>query len=169
MGRLRHDEDFGFLSDVTEEVIDLFGTSANLYRVFEASAENVTVRDPLYDEPSLPNTVQRKKYRIKIHWQDLNEAAGHYDTGMNFENTKTAFVALAHLVNVGIEKDVAGDYISEGDVVEINIGTHNVTYWDIVNTNKTGFSNNSHQYVGYNLQLKRNTNFDPTRYDGVVT
>ena len=169
MGRLRHDEDFGYLSDICEEVVDLFGTSAILYRVFEAAQENVAVRDPLYDEPSLPSTVQRKKYEIKVHWQDLSEEAGHFDTGMNFENTKTAFVTLSHLIAVGLERDIAGDFISEGDVLEINQGTHNVTHWDIVNTNKTGFANDSHQYVGYNLQLKRNTNFDPTRHDGVTS
>jgi len=168
MGRLRHDEDFGFLSSIATEVVDLFGTDATLYRFFEAPGENVAVRDPLYDEPGLPNTVQRKAFNIKLHWQDLVEAAGHFDTGMNFENSAVAFVSLDHLISVGVKKDTAGDFISEGDIIQINRGTHNVTYWNVVNTNKTGFANDSHQYVGYNIKLSRNTNFDASRDDGVV-
>lgn len=167
MGRLRHDEDFSFLSSIATEVVDLFGTEAILYRFTEAPTENTTVRDPLYDEPGFPHTVQRKAYNILLHWQDLVEGAGHFDTGMNFENSASAFVALDHLVSVGVKADGAGDFISEGDVIQVHRGKHTVTHWDVINTNKTGFANDSHQYVGYSLKLNKNTNFDPSRNDGV--
>ena len=167
MGRLRHDEDFQYLSCISTEVVDLFGTEAILYRFSDVPTENVNVRDPLYDEPGTPNTVQRKAFHIKVHWQDLKEDSLHHDHGMNFENTATAFISLDHLIAAGVGQDQVGDYLSEGDVIQINQGEWNNTYWDIINTNKTGFANDSHQFVGYDLQLKRNTNFDPSRNDGV--
>lgn len=168
MGRLRHDEDFEFLSGITEEVADLFGTDAFLYRYLEAEAENTAVRDPLYDEPASPHTVQRKRFQIKMMWFQLTEDTKHSDMGSNFEITATAHISLAHLVGSGVNRDKYGDYVQEGDIIEVHPTKWNVMYFDVVNTTKAGFANDSHLFTGYNLNLKRNSTFNPQRNEVVL-
>ena len=101
MGRLRHDEDFGFLSSIATEVVDLFGTDATLYRFFEAPGENVAVRDPLYDEPGLPNTVQRKAFNIKLHWQISSFAHHLIASRHNLVHRKSNHIWLLNLFSIG--------------------------------------------------------------------
>lgn len=165
MGRLRHDEDFGFLKSIAEEVTDLFGTDCVLHKHFQA--DQVPTRDPLWDEPAVGHTVQRKLYKLKMNFFNYDENPVANQNGFHYEVDVKGYVTLQHLLDAGIERDPTGDYIAEGDIIEVNPGTWNVIYYDVINTNKTGWVNTSHQFTGYELALKVNSRYKAERQEGI--
>jgi len=166
MGRLRHGEDYGFIKSISEEVVDLFGTDAVLYRHF--SADQIPVRDPLWDEPTVGNTVQRKAFNIKMHFSGFDENPKTHEYGLSWEVDLKGYVNLQHLLDAGIEADPTGDYIAEGDVIALHRGTKELIYYDVINTQRVGWINTSHLFTGYDLSLKINSQYRPERMDDVA-
>ena len=165
MGRLRHDEDYSFIKSISEEVVDLFGADAYLYHHFDV--DQAPTRDPLWNEPISGKTVQRKAYKIKIHLFDYDENPQHSDHGMTIQNDAKGYVCLQHLLDAGVPLDPTGDFIAEGDIIEVHRGTWNPLYYDVINTTKVGWVNTSHQFTGYNLVLKKNYHYVPQRQDDI--
>ena len=161
MGRLRHDEDYGYLKSISEEVVDLFGVDAIIHKHFQA--DQTATRDPLWDEPAQGEGIQRVAYKIKMHFFDYDENPQSGENGFYYEVDAKGYVCLQHLIDAGIERDPTGDYIAEGDIIEVHKGTWNAIAYDVINTTKAGWVNTSHQFTGYNLALKVNSRFKPER------
>lgn len=159
MGRLRDDYECALFNSVSEEVVDLFGVDG--VRLFKHNAaDNITGRDPLWDEPS-PH-VKYKEFEIKALWLDWKDdpEPGAEGFGHTWENT--IYVALTHLLKAGAPLDDQNDYVSEGDMIFVFNGNKEF-YYDVISVERAGWINDSSQFTGYNLTVKRNRQFYPER------
>lgn len=159
MGRLRDDYECALFNSVSEEVVDLFGIDgAKLYKYLPA--DNITNRDPLWDEPS-PH-VRYKVFEVKCMFLDYHDAPNESPEGFhtNFENK--IYIALNHLLKAGVASDLDNEYISEGDMIFVFDGKREF-YYDVLNVDRTGWINDTSQFTGYELDVKRNGTFAPER------
>ena len=162
MGRLRDGYEIPLFQSMSEEVVDLFGMDdVTLHR--HNSADNTTPRDPVWDEP-YNTTPKYKEYKIK---------AMHLDFTTNFETTDIGgvdlfenkiYVSLTHLLKAGVPQDETRDYIGEGDLFEIFKKGRNLFY-DIIQVDRVGFINDTDEFTGYEVQVKRNLKYVPERKD----
>ena len=162
MGRLRHGEDARFIHEVAEEVVDLFGVDdCFLYRAYEA--DNTTNKDPIYGEPNCGTTKRFKKYRIKAMFFNLTDTPHTSELGLWHEDEADGYVTVTHLVGAGIKPDDKKEHISEGDVLGYHTYSFGTIYFDVIGSFRTGFINDTGNWTGYDLKLRRTTLFDPTR------
>ena len=162
MGRLRHSEDARIFHDIAEEVVDLFGVDdCALYRWYEA--DNSTNKDPLYDEPSCGTTRRYKKYVIKAMFFNLSDTPHVSELGMWHEDEADGYVSVMHLEGAGIQKDSKNEHVSEGDVLGYHTHSFGTIYFDVIQSVRTGFINDSGNWTGYEIKLRRTTVFDPER------
>lgn len=161
MGRLRDDYEVSYIRDVSEEVIDLFGTDDVILYRFNP-CDNAETRDPLYDEPT--TTLKYRAYAIKalyLDWQD-DFLSGSQGSEKNFSNK--IYVSLNHLLAANVPISADKEYIEEGDIIELHHRGDKVIY-DIIQVDREGYVNNSDKFVGYTLDVKRNSKFVPERKD----
>ena len=162
MGSLRHDEDAAYMHSIAEEVVDLFGTDdAVLYRF--APADNITTRDPLYDEPVEGETVHYKPFRTKAMFFSFTNNPFASEAGFYQETLTEGYVARKHLIGAGVLEDKDKELIAEGDVIEFHSRSQGRIFYNIVQSTRTGFINDAGNYTGYQLSLKRTTKFVPER------
>lgn len=160
MGRIRSDYESPLIRGMTAEVVDLFGIEDTfLFRW--SSADNLTDKDPLWVEPAT-GTTKFKKYKIKCMKVDPDQEEASDAEGRDITATVTLFVSLNHLLGGAVPKDDFGDYVSEGDAIEIHhLGAH--TQFDIVKASKTGWVNTTDKFAGYNLTCVRREKYVPER------
>lgn len=164
MGRLRDGYEIPLFHGISEEVVDLFGIDdCTLHKHFTA----VQNKDPIWNEPA-STTVKYKQYKIKCMTFDptSDAAASEFGTIDIFE-TKI-YVAMAHLLKAGIIPDEKGDYVDEGDMIEIKkTGPAQVRslFYDIIKALRVGYVNDESDNTGYELQVKRNWKYVPERKD----
>jgi hypothetical protein len=162
MGTLRDSEDLNYIKGITEEVTNLFGTTATLYRLI--AADNETIRDPLYDEPSSSHTVQYHPYVVQCMFFDYNDTPFVTPEGLYSEVTSRGHITREHLVKANVMPDHLGDFISEGDVLQVhNSPEFGTIAYDIIQTTREGWVNDTGWFTGYSFSLKRSTKFIPER------
>ena len=162
MGRLRHDRDARFFHNVAEEVVDLFGIDdCALYRWYQA--DNQTNRDPLYDEPTCGTTRRYVKYLVKAMFYNLQDTTHQSELGIWHEDEADGYISVMHLVGAGVPRDSKEEHVAEGDVLGLHTHSFGTIYFDIVNSTRSGFINDSGSWTGYDLKLRRTTVFDPER------
>lgn len=162
MGRLRNDYERPLFMGVSEEVVDLFGVDDVAFFRF-SSADNISGRDPLYDEPT--TTVQYKQYTIKCLVTEKTDDADPTEFGTEHSYGSSIYVALNHLIKAQVTPDLSGDYVSEGDVIGINVRGEYFEF-DIINADRDGWINDSDKFVGYNLECKRRDKYVSQRKTG---
>ena len=163
MGRLRNDRDAALFHRIAGEVSDLFGTAdMTLYRYFGAEDDNIARKDPLWDEPT--TVAAFEAYKLTGFWFDWNSSNDQTEHGRDEEIDATAYVAVHHLVASGVILDPDLEYVSVGDVLAIHDKCgHGRFDYDILQTNRVGWVNNSDKFTGYNLDLKRRDKYVPER------
>lgn len=163
MGSLRHDEDRDYIQGVTEEVTDLFGTTVILYKI--ASIANTSIKDPLYDEPSCKESPQYNSFTIKGFFFQYNDTPFVTPEGLYSESTAQGHVTFNHLEEAGVMPDpITGERLSEGDVIEFHPSpAYGRIIYDIIQTTKDGWINDSGRYTGYTFSMKRSTKYVPER------
>lgn len=162
MGTFRNDEDTAYFHSVAQEVVDLFGVDdANLYRF--SAANNITTRDPLYDEPSSGDTVKYHAYAVKVMFFNYSDNPFVSESGLYQESTSEGYASVAHLLAGGVPLDSAGEWIADGDVIEIHNRSQGRIIYDIIQSTKAGFINDTGDFTGYTFSLKRSTKYVPER------
>lgn len=151
MGRLRDDYENPLFQNTSEEFVDLFGVDDVRFFRFSA-ADNISGRDPLYDEPT--TTVQYIEFKIKCLVTEKTDGADPTPVGQDLDHGATIYVALNHLIKAQVPPDLQGDYIAEGDVIGINYRGEYFEF-DIIVCDREGWLNNSDKFVGYTLDCKR--------------
>lgn len=160
MGRIRNGYEIPLFHAITEEVVDLFGIDEVTLHKHNPATQ---VIDPVWSEPN-QTTVRYKQYRIKaMHIDPLTT----YDVGDLggidiFENK--LYVAMAHLLKAGVTADEKGDYIDEGDLIQIHKkdGDKSVFY-DIIKAQRVGYMNDTSEWTGYDLDVRRNWKYGAER------
>lgn len=161
MGTLRGKEDRNYLKGITEEVTDLFGADAILYKF--SAVTNSENRDPIYDEPSCGTATAYTGYPLKAFFFQYNDTPFVTGEGTYFETTAQGHICFLHLENAGVPVDSLGERVSEGDVICYHPADYGNIYYDIIQTTKDGWVNDSGYYAGYTFSLKRSTKFVPER------
>jgi len=161
MGTLRGNEDRNYLKGVAEEVTNLFGADAILYRF--SKVDNTNNRDPLYDEPSCGHSVKYLPYPLKAFFFQYNDTPFVTPEGSYFETTAQGHICFQHLEAAGVLPDDLGERVSEGDVICYHPSDYGNIYYDIIQTTKDGWVNDTGYYAGYTFSLKRSTKFVPER------
>lgn len=163
MGTLRDEEDRNYIQGITEEVTDLFGTTAILYKI--NSAGNVIIRDPIYDEPVCKESPQYNSYLIKAFFFTYQDTPFVTPEGLYSEVTASGHVTFNHLEAAGVLPDpITGERLSEGDIIELHPNPlYGRIIFDIIQTTKDGWINDTGRYTGYTFSLKRSTKFVPER------
>ena len=163
MGFLRDDEDRTYIRGITEEVTHLFGTDAILYKF--SAADNVTTRDPIYDEPSQDNAVKYHAFPIQCMFFQYNDTPFATKEGLYSETTAQGHITYDHLIAAGVIPDpLTRELLSEGDVLEIHPDPRfGRVLYDIIQTTKDGWINDTGYYTGYTFSLKRSTKYIPER------
>jgi hypothetical protein len=158
VGRLRDGYESPLIMGVAEEVVDLFGTDAILYKPDECA--NANSRDPLYDEPAGPLVF--RPYRIKAIFLEYRDDFVISPEGSVNENTNQIFVALNHVISAGVKPDAIGDYITEGDLIKIHFRGKEIIY-HVIQMERESHFNNSDNFTGYSLDCKRSSKYAPER------
>jgi hypothetical protein len=161
MGTLRGNEDRNYLKGIAEEVTNLFGADAILYKF--SKVVNEANRDPLYDEPSCGNATKYDPYPLKAFFFQYNDTPFVTPEGTFFETTAQGHITYTHLELAGVPTDQFGERVSEGDVICYHPSDYGNIYYDIIQTTKDGWVNDSGYYAGYTFSLKRSTKFVPER------
>jgi hypothetical protein len=162
VGRLRHDRDARLFHNIAEEVVDLFGVDdCTLYRWY--SADNETNRDPLYDEPTCGTSKRFVKYLVKAMFFDLMDTPHASEFGLWHEDEAAGYISVMHCEGAGVPRDAKNEHVGEGDVLGLHTKSFGTIYFDIVQSVRTGFINDSGSWTGYDLKLRRTSVFDPTR------
>lgn len=163
MGSLRGEEDREYFQGITEEVTDLFGTTAILYKI--AAASNTVIKDPLYDEPSCGTAPTYNDFLIKAFFFGYNDTPFVTPEGMYSESTAQGHVTFNHLEQAGVLPDpITGERLSEGDVIEMHPSpAYGRIIYDIIQTTKDGWINDTGRYTGYTFSMKRSTKYVPER------
>jgi len=163
MGRLRSGKDAAFLCRVTQEVTDLFGQeSATLFRHHAREADNLSGKDPIWDEPT--TTVKFTGFDLPMMWFDWNATADAVEHGREDYLDATGWITVNHLIAAGVPKDYDGEYVSPGDTIAVHTkcGGERVEY-DIIQTNREGWIDSSDKFTQYSLELKRRDKYIPNR------
>ena len=165
MGRLRSGKDAAFLCRVAKEVTDLFGTAdGTLFRFSAAEDENLAIKDPLWDEPELGETVAFESFDLPVAWSDWNSSVGVGSLGREDEIDAIGYLTVGHLLAAGVPKDSDGEFVGPGDVLSIHSKCgHEEFQYDILQTNRDGWVDSSDQFTGYQLELKRRDKYLPER------
>jgi hypothetical protein len=158
MGRLRDGYESPLILGVSEEVVDLFGTDAVLYKPDDCAIANI--RDPLYDEPT--GTLVFKPYRIKALFLEYRDDFVPSAEGSVNENSNQIFVALNHIIAAGVKPDSMGDYVVEGDLIKIFFRGKEIVY-HVIQMEREAHFNNSDNFTGYTLDCKRSSKYAPER------
>lgn len=165
MGRLRSGKDAAFLCRIAKEVTDLFGTAdCVLFRFSALEDENIAIKDPLWDEPKLGETVAYKAFDMPGAWSDWNSSVNTGDLGREDDIDALGYLTLGHLVAAGVPTDSDDEYVGPGDVLSVHskCGRENFQY-DILQANRDGWVDSSDQFTGYALELKRRDKYLPER------
>lgn len=161
MGRIRDDFECQLFNSMSEEVVDLFGVeNAKLFRFAAPGVDNISNRDPLWDEPS-PH-VRYKTYGIKCMFLQWNDDPEPGPEGQHHMWENQIFISLNHLKKAGCVPDNQNDYVNEGDMIFVFNG-RNEFYYDVIKSQREGWVNDSSDFTGYTLQVKRNLKFVPER------
>ena len=163
MGRLRGDRDAALFCRIAAEVTDLFVTvDCTLYRYFGAEDENLARKDPLWDEPT--TVAAFEAYELPCFWFDWNSNNDQTEHGRDEEIDARAYLTTVHLEAAGVIVDPDGERVTVGDVISIHDKCGHGRYdYDILQTNREGWVNNSDKFVGYVLNLKRRDKYVPER------
>lgn len=163
MGRLRSDRDAAFICSIADEVTELFGTeNSSLYRYYGRWPENLSGKDPVWDEPS--STAFFERYDLPCQWFDWNSSDNENPQGRGEEIDATGYVTLNHLKAAGVPVDPGGEYVAVGDVLAVHTGCGGETFfYDIIQTNREGWINSTDKFTGYSLELKRRNKYVPER------
>jgi hypothetical protein len=163
VGRIRNDREASFFCDRAAEIVDLFGTEdCSLYRAFGEEDFNLDNKDPVWSEPT--TTVKYKRYNLPCSWREWNSNVSPTEEGEELEIDAQAYLAVNHLVSNGVIKDNDKEYVAPGDILAIHDKCgHETFFYDILQTNRTGWINSSDKFTGYNLDLKRRDKYVPER------
>jgi len=163
MGTLRDEEDRNYIQGITEEVTDLFGTMAILHKI--DAAGNVIIRDPIYDEPVCKESPKYNSFLIKAFFFTYQDTPFVTSEGLYSETTASGHVTFNHLEQAGVLPDpITGERLSEGDIIELHPNPlYGRIIFDIIQTTKDGWINDTGRYTGYTFTLKRSTKFVPER------
>jgi len=162
MGTLRGDEDICLFRDIAEEVVELFGVSCDA-RLFKPLPElQIATRDPLWDEPAAGNKIQYKIFPIKLFYANWETNPEFTDLGLGIEYDVEFYVTINHLLAANVPTDDENQFMNEGDIFEV---FRNKAEWffEVVKATRAGYINNSSEFTGYNLFMKRRTRFIPQR------
>jgi len=119
VGTLRDEEDRNYIQGITEEVTDLFGTTAILYKV--DSDENLIVKDPIYAEPICKEAPKYNSFLIKAFFFTYQDTPFVTSEGLYSEVTASGHITFNHLEQAGILPDpITGEMLSEGDIIELH-------------------------------------------------
>jgi hypothetical protein len=163
MGRLRSGKDAEYFCRVAAEVTELYGTSdAILYRYFGKEDENLTGKDPIWDEPT--TTAFFESYPLPIQWFDYASISNASEHGRDQEIDATAYITVTHLVAASVPLDPDKEYVAAGDTLAIHTdcGNERIEY-DIIQINRDGWVDSSDVFVGYSIELKRRDKYVPER------
>lgn len=163
MGRLRSGKDADYFCRIAGEVTDLFGTDdAILYRYFGKEDENLTGKDPIWDEPT--TTAFFESYPMPVQWFDYTTISNESEHGRDEETDATAFLTVAHLIAAGVPVDPDKQYVSVGDTLAIHTDCgHLKLEYDILQVRREGWVDSSDNFVGYSVELKRRDKYVPER------
>jgi hypothetical protein len=163
MGTFRDEEDRNFIQGVTEEVTNLFGTNAILHKI--NAIGNVAIKDPLYDEPTCGDSPQYISFVIKAFFFAYQDTPFVTSEGLYSEATASGHVTFNHLEQAGVTPDpITSERLSEGDVIELHPDPqYGRIVFDIIQTTKDGFINDTGRYTGYTFTMKRSTKYPPER------
>ena len=163
MGTLRDEEDRDYIQSITEEVTNLFGTNVILHKI--ASIANVIIKDPLYDEPSCKESPQYNSFVIKGFFFQYQDTPFVTAEGLYSETTAQGHVTFNHLEQAGVLPDpITGERLSEGDIIEFHPNPdYGRIIYDIIQTTKDGWINDTGRYTGYTFTMKRSTKYIPER------
>jgi len=162
MGRLRDDYERPLFLCVAEEVVDLFGVD-DVYLFRWEAADNVSIKDPLWDEPT--TTAAFKRFVIKAAFQDYAGSDVATESGREIDTDCRIFIALNHLTKAQVPLDRFGDWVVEGDVVGLHYRGE-YTEFDLVEVERDGFVNDSDKFTGYVCQGKRREKYVADRKTG---
>jgi len=163
MGRLRSGKDAAYFCRVAAEVTELYGAEGILYRYFGKEDENLTGKDPIWDEPT--TTAYFEPYPLPIQWFDYRSLVDTVEHGQASEIDAVAFLTLAHLIAAGVPIDPDKQYVAVGDTLAIHAagcGEEKLEY-DIIQLNREGWVDSSDNFVGYSVELKRRDRYVPER------
>jgi len=162
MGLLRSGKDASYFCNLAAEVTNLFGAKGILYRYHGKEDDNLSGKDPIWDEPT--TTAFFEPYPLPIQWYDYRSNTTAVEHGRDEDVDASAFLTLVHMIAAGVPRDPSKEYVAAGDVLAIHTdcGSERVDY-DIIQYLRQGWIDNSDNFVGYALELKRRDKYVPQR------
>lgn len=159
MGRLRDCYEAPLFNSISEEVVDLYGVE-DCYLYKFGTVDQRPVTDPLWGEPT--GTARFKRYKIKCLFQDFTDHSNESEMGTDHTWESKIYVSVNHLIAAGVPKNKDGDHIDEGDAIRIHYKGDAKEYF-VLQSDRTGWVNDSDQFTGYDLDVKRNDKYKPER------
>jgi hypothetical protein len=166
MGRIRGREDNEYWQGVNREVFELFANSD--FRLWVLCPKTAAAQDPLYGEPSNSDLIF-VPFEITGFIQEFSDDAIAAELGINIEASTLAWVNRRILEDAGLKQHGTDtEMVSTGDVLEVYRDTKGemntgYTYYDIVNTDRKGYLNDSDKWTYMELMLRRRDSFKPER------
>jgi len=163
VGRLRGDYEAPLMRSVAEEVNDLFGVNRDSYLFRWSPANNNTIKDPLWDEPT--STARFVRYPIQVHYSEYDRTTESDDSGRDRSLDVSIYISLNHLIKAQVPKDAEGESVAPGDVVGFHWRGEYVEV-DVIEAKRDGWVNDSDSFVGYRLDCKRRDKYVSERKTG---
>lgn len=184
MGSLLNDREKKLFDDRNVEVLRLAGAedvilwskTTNQYTLpeilFGNSASGIDGLDCLYGEanPVVADAVEGKQHGYYRQYQILGlfeEPAISFDvTVLGAEEVADViwWVSRRIVEAAKVPRDGSGDYIKSGDIIQaFSKDKTETTYYEVINSNRTGYVHDSKTFTQYRLDCVRSSAFKPER------
>lgn len=170
MGTILNGREQKLFDNISVELLKIAGTDGSIlwkFIEFPSGTDPELAVDCLYEEPvptyystDASKVKHYKQFKVLMHFEEPTTQVDAGDAGLIERNEATFWFARKDLENQKVPLNSNGDHIGVGDIIQF-FSKGKTWYFEFVNTERTGFENDSDVWTHYRADGVRNLSFKP--------